>query len=133
MTKTTMKIRRTEQHAFNRKHRLEGKPGLSDVYKVLTKDFTELVDCRVYFSASFARCTCCVWVRGEGQRFGSGSVGGYGYHKASAAVQEALTNAGFSLGENRAGVGEDAIKRALLSVAKTIAPRKTLGYIHSHG
>jgi len=62
---------------------------------------------------------CCVWVFGGsnsvGYRSGSGSAGGYGYCKRSAAFEDALTNAGFkspfdSIGGRGMHTVDDAIK-----------------------
>lgn len=69
---------------------------------------------------------------------GHGSAGGYGYHKESAAIQEAITSAGIELtgdvyGRNdekknkRAdigGVGDSAVRAAIDAIARAAGYRK---------
>lgn len=55
---------------------------------------------------------------------GSGSAGGYGYHRPSAAVQEAATNAGFKFTRAFDGVGDSAVEEAVLAMAKALGHRK---------
>lgn len=67
---------------------------------LITKDFKELVTVRWYMGRSSQASVvyCCVWIRGKNRYFsGKGSAGGYGYHKTSAAFQDALTSAGIRL------------------------------------
>lgn len=122
---------------------------------VMDKTGKEFVDCRVYMGRSRYASTvyASIWVHGNGvYTSGKGSAGGYGYHKESAAIQDAITSAGIELygdvyesshrwnyGENRentpaeiaaikrrltkerahiGGVGESAVKAALLAIAK---------------
>ena len=62
--------------------------------------FHEVVTVRWYMgrSSSASVVYCNVWIHGNNQWFsGKGSAGGYGYHKTSAAFQEALTSAGVKL------------------------------------
>lgn len=71
-----------------------------DTKTLITKDFKELVTVRWYMGRSSQASVvyCCVWIHGENRYFsGKGSAGGYGYHKTSAAFQEALTSAGIKL------------------------------------
>lgn len=51
---------------------------------------------------------------------GSGRAGGYGYHRPSAAAQEAIYNAGFELSESISGVGDSAIEEALVAIAESL-------------
>jgi hypothetical protein len=51
---------------------------------------------------------------------GTGSAGGYGYHRASAAAAEAIKNAGIDLDTNISGVGESAIERAVKAIAEML-------------
>lgn len=70
---------------------------------------------------------------------GHGSAGGYGYHKESAAIQDAIDSAGIELfgdvygGDNKerakkqayiGGVGDTAIKYALEAIARAAGYRK---------
>lgn len=94
-----------------------------------------IVDCRVYMGRSSNSSTvyCSLWVNIKDLKkpktwqyagtSGTGSAGGYGYHKQSAAVQDALTSAGIELytADNTRryidGVGDGATREALLAVA----------------
>lgn len=60
----------------------------------------ELVKVRWYMSrtSSASVVYCCIWVHGKLFRMsGKGQAGGYGCHKPSAALQDALTSAGIKL------------------------------------
>jgi len=48
---------------------------------------------------------------------GHGSAGGYGYHKESAALMDAITSAGIKLDKNIDGVGDNAMKDAVEAIA----------------
>ena len=56
-----------------------------------------IIDCRVYMcrSANSSQVYASVWIHGDNYYIaGSGVAGGYGYHKASAAIASALSSAG---------------------------------------
>lgn len=75
----------------------------------------DVVNVRFYGAAQTVYCVTWfhLWPYGfEGTCRGCGKAGGYGYHKASAAMQEALTDAG-SIG----GRGETAMQEALEVIA----------------
>ena len=55
---------------------------------------------------------------------GTGSAGGYGYHRPSAALAEAVRNAGFTLSECISGRGESSKREALLAIAAAIGVRR---------
>lgn len=59
-----------------------------------------------------------VWVHGDGGCAGHGTAGGYGYHRPSAALQEALMSAGIKLVEPIDGAGDWAMESALLAIAE---------------
>lgn len=61
----------------------------------------------------------CLWISGQDRR-GSGSAGGCGYHRPSAAAQEAINNAGIALAQPIDGRGEEAMRDALLAIAKAL-------------
>lgn len=76
----------------------------------------------------------CLWVnhsKAEIHTQGSGRAGGYGYHRPSAAAQEAIGNAGFDLDESISGVGDSAIEEAMVAVAKA-AGLKNFILVRSH-
>jgi hypothetical protein len=78
---------------------------------------------------------CSLWVRrpgilnAEGTAYikegawwsGSGSAGGGGYHKGSAALDEAIRSAGITLSRSISGTGE--CMQALMAIAKAMFPR----------
>ena len=104
-----------------------------------------IVDCRCYMgrSSNSSQVYASVWINSnkplcedeEGfttYTSGRGSASGYGYHKESAAIGEAISSSGFTLSGNAsgyvdkpdfkrtcniAGIGDSAIKSALLAIA----------------
>ena len=121
---------------------------LVDQYVVTDKKTEKVVvDCRVYMGKSRNASTvfASIWINGINSQAdlyvsGSGKAGGYGYCKASAAVESAIHSAGFELygspynrkPENRTawknrtyigGCGTTAIKDALLAIAYTAGCR----------
>lgn len=67
---------------------------------------------------------CTAWVNGNGEGVdgcaGTGRANGYGYHKQSAALQSALDSAGVKLSSRIDGVGETAMKDALLAIGRAM-------------
>lgn len=125
---------------FNLNHRAE-KHFCSQYTAVVIfdgKTAYDAVTLRIY--ATDAKCYCCIWtadnckMSGRGgdmyYRSGSGSVGGYGYHRASAAAQEAICNAGITLSEDIAGRGDEAIAEAVRAIAAAIWKDGYYNYIH---
>jgi hypothetical protein len=55
---------------------------------------------------------------------GSAKAGGYGYHKGSVALEYAIQNAGFTLSGRIGGVGESAMREALLAIATAIGIKR---------
>lgn len=55
---------------------------------------------------------------------GRGQAGGYGYHKQSQAIENAITSAGIKLDKQIGGVGDSAIREALLSIGKAFGYNK---------
>ena len=116
---------------FTTSHRKE-KNGFTEEYAVIMPDSRPgrenecyaPITARIYWGSS--RCYCCLWagIRSKDNphyqvdsRNGSGFAGGGGYHKASAALQEAITNAGFALDQAIDGRGEGYMQEALLAIA----------------
>lgn len=60
------------------------------------------------------------WVSGHGK------AGGYGYHKISAAVADAIRSAGIELDQSISGVGEQGIRAAMEAIALKLGYKKTL-------
>ena len=126
---TMVKNKKTK---FTDSHRKEGKCFFSSmsVISLADKPGTQgvlfpTIEASLYDTGSSN--TCCLWVRGTGGQFdthGSGHAGGYGYHRKSAAMQAAIDNAGFTLSQAIGGVGESAMREALLAIAKCIGVKK---------
>lgn len=65
------------------------------------------------------RLGVCVWIFGKNTiAHGVGTAGGYGYHKASAALDVALKEAGAHLSSAIGGLGDQACDDALVAVAR---------------
>lgn len=96
---------------------------------VFTKgEFKTPVTLRIY--GTNAMNYACLWVHHpDNYCSGSGSAGGYGYHRPSAAAQEAITAAGIQLDERIDGRGDSATHDAVLAIAKKLYPRSKV-YIH---
>lgn len=120
---------------FTTSHRKE-KGGFLKEYAALVpstyapNEMHAVVTIRIYWPGDVT-CYACAWMQhrepfgksadgyNETHVNGSGSAGGYGYCKQSAAAGEAIANAGFELSESISGRGESAIKSAVLAIAST--------------
>lgn len=81
--------------------------------------YEESVIVRVYWPRETAYA--CVWISTpDNYAIGKGKAGGCGYHKESAAIDEALRDAGIQLEHCIHGVGDSAIMGALAAIAKFI-------------
>lgn len=84
------------------------------------------VTLRIY--GTDAKTYACIWTASNCSwknardlwRNGSGSAGGYGYHRASAAAEEAITNAGIELDEHIGGRGDVAMSEAVEAIAEAL-------------
>lgn len=85
-------------------------------------DSKAIVELRLYGTGS--RNYACLWVNDHSSSgistSGTGWAGGYGYHRPSAAAQEAINNAGFSLSKSISGVGDGAIEMAVKAIAEAL-------------
>jgi hypothetical protein len=116
---------------YTRSHRKEGKVYFEEYAALVPSEYSDAkaaVTLRLYLTNSMAYC--CIWIA-SGPKFdkytqGSGSAGGYGYHRPSAAAAEAIKNAGFDLSSDIAGRGDEAIKQAVKALAKSIGYPKAL-------
>lgn len=106
----------------------------------------EVVNARCYMGRSRSASTvyASIWVHGNGiYTSGKGTAGGYGYHKESAAISDAISDAGITLwgspyaGETGdmkkrvyfGGCGEQSIRAALEAIAKAAGARGKLIYV----
>ena len=107
------------------------------VLGIIDGEIRSLVEARIYMSASrnAERMTAILWVHGKNYASGSGYAGGYGYHKPSAAVGNAIDAAGFELDTSISGAGESALIDGLKAVALAAWPdvdEKTLYVCEAH-
>lgn len=83
----------------------------------------ELVCLRIYSTDS--RAYACLWIHGRDiYGNGGGRAGGYGYHRASAAAQEAIMDAGIKLSESIDGRGDEAIREAIKAIAEAAGSKQ---------
>ena len=115
--------------------------GLQVAVGVYKGKLAEVIKARFYMgrASSASVVYCNVWVGmgphlsedGEivyfaGGASGKGSACGYGYHKMSAALAEALDSAGVKLDKDISGVGETAMQEALTAIARKVGFRGQL-------
>ena len=94
-----------------------------NVVVVYKGEIKEPVTCRCYMGRSRQASTvyASVWISKTGfYTSGRGSAGGYGYHKESAAIGDALRSAGVELDQDIDGRGELAIEEALIAVVRAL-------------
>jgi len=87
-----------------------------------TGELVPVVDMRTYFNErgngmNPARVNVWVRVRGQDYRSGRGSASGCGYHKESAALAEALDNAGIHLSLAIGGTGSSHYRDVFEAIA----------------
>jgi hypothetical protein len=128
-----MKTQRATIHAaspnkFSTSHRKEGKCFFNSVSVISLAGkpwgcgrLDPEITLRLYGTGN--KNFACLWISGQDRR-GSGSAGGYGYHRPSAAAQEAINNAGISLSLPIDGRGEEAIREALLAIARALKVKR---------
>lgn len=120
-----------------------------DTYNVIAYhkgEFYNVITCRTYMGRSSQASTvyASIWCHSRRESIdcaGHGSAGGYGYHKSSAAIQDAISSAGIKLlgsaygprnGEvedlkkecHIGGVGEQAIEMALTAIGRALGYQK---------
>jgi len=99
-------------------------------YSIVTSDYSQPVILRLYGTQSTNYA--CLWVNyKEVHISGGGKAGGYGYHRASAAAQVAINNAGIVLSQDIDGRGEGAIQDALKAIARALG-LSDFGLIEAH-
>lgn len=108
---------------FDNARNWDGEKERVNSWKVVAPDPTlpdgicELIDARCYMGKSRNASTvyASVWIHGPGSDWhsGRGNAGGYGYHKESAAIGDALASAGVELwGSPYSNEQGDETKRA---------------------
>ena len=79
-----------------------------------------IITARCYMgrSANASTMYASIWIYDEKHHTsGTGKAGGYGYHKQSAAIADAIESAEITLNENIAGAGDSVIEQALEAIA----------------
>ena len=85
------------------------------------------VRCYMGRSANASTVYASIWIYGEKHHTsGTGKAGGYGYHKASAAISDAIRSAGIELDENIAGRGDSATEESLEAIASALGYKSCL-------
>lgn len=140
----TANINKDAKTKFTPSHRKENNKFNEWAAIVKTESgFKVPVTLRTYYTSSGGSNTACVWISGEvaegggnylNERYistqGSGTAGGYGYHRPSAAAQEAINNASFTLSEPIDGRGDRAIEEAVRAIAVFFGYKSEDIYIH---
>lgn len=81
----------------------------------------EPVTLRIYRPHKGSTALACVWINGgDVYGYGSGSAGGYGYHKSSAAAESAFRDAGVEFDVGIAGAGDSAIRSAIMAICASL-------------
>ena len=86
--------------------------------------FSEPITVRWYASRSGDGASpvyCSLWIHCSPYYVsGRGKAGGYGYHKASAAFQEACNSAGVELSQPVDGCGDGLVREALFAIGQAL-------------
>ena len=107
----------------------KGQKELVKSYNVITDTLREIIMARCYMGRSSSASTvyASIWINASGiYTSGKGKAGGYGYHKESAAVAEAIKSAGITLDTDISGVGDGAIKESLEAIANALGFERVL-------
>lgn len=143
-----LKAKFTKTETNNARYEYDKKERIDSFTAVVTKggEISTPVSVKCYMgrSSSASVVYCNIWIHGSkagGKSVslsGSGSAGGWGYHKVSAAVDEALRSAGVQLygslySRNEkpdmkktasiSGVGDSAIEAALVAICRALGYR----------
>ena len=90
------------------------------------------VTARIYWPGSTAYCA--LWINGADKwGRGNGKAGGYGYHKSSAALGEAIRDAGIKLSQSINGHGDEAMKYACEAIARALTGKRRFIVHVAHG
>ena len=82
-----------------------------------------IITARCYMgrSANASTVYASIWAHSANhETSGTGKASGYGYHKQSAAIDEAIRSAGITLSEDISGAGDSAIEGALEAIAQAL-------------
>ena len=119
------KIKDLADNGKNYGHKKE----LIQTFNVITDTLKEIITVRCYMgrSASASVVYASLWITApDYHSSGTGKAGGYGYHKPSAAIGDAIASAGIGLSKDISGVGNGAIHEALGAIAESMGYSKFL-------
>lgn len=92
-----------------------------------------IVTARIYHPASVAYA--CIWISSTSKTpyaRGTGKAGGYGYHKESAALADAIDDAGIRLSHSISGHGHSAMRDACEAIARAVSGKRRLIVHEAH-
>ena len=121
-----MKAQLTKTDCMNARNLGDKKETVKQAVLIACKagEFSEPVTVRWYMSRSGDGASpvyCALWVHCSPYYVsGRGKAGGYGYHKASAAFQEACDSAGIELSQPVDGRGNDMVREAILVIGEAL-------------
>ena len=83
--------------------------------------------CRFRFYNTGQTIHCCAWISGrEVYSSGYGKAGGNGYCKESAAMYDAIKDAGITMSEYWAGTGGSKQREAAIAIGKKVTGKRNL-------
>ena len=94
-----------------------------------------LVTARLYtpLRPNSSTITAIIWVYTPDRNVcGSGKTSGFGYHRGSAALADAIYNAGIALSQDINGSGDAAMDRAVMAIARLAFPDYGPGRLFLH-
>ena len=121
-----MKAQLTKTDCMNARNLGDKKETVKQAVLIACKagEFKEPITVRWYMSRSGDGASpvyCALWVRCSPYYVsGRGKAGGYGYHKASAAFQDACDSAGIELSQPVDGRGNDMVREAILAIGEAL-------------
>ena len=121
-----MKAQFTKTDVSNARNMGDKKETIKQMVLITHKDgeFKAPVVVRWYISRSGVGASlvyCSLWINHHPYYVsGRGKAGGYGYDKASAAFQEACGSAGIKLDKDVSGVGDGAVREAILAIGEAL-------------
>lgn len=91
-----------------------------------------IVTARIYYPGTVAYCSLWISAAGRYGR-GQGKAGGYGYHKQSAALDDAIQDAGIVLDQPIDGRGDSAMIEACEAIARAVTGKRRFITHIAHG
>ena len=121
-----MKAQLTKTDCMNARNLGDKKETVKQAVLIACKagEFSEPVTVRWYMSRSGDGASpvhCSLWIHcSPCYVSGRGKAGGYGYHKASAAFQDACDSAGIELSQPVDGRGNDMVREAMFAIGAAL-------------